>query len=154
MNPGTEKLEEEVSSWPGISVHPHRFAAREYRFGQAEVGHVHFWGDVDIPFPRPVHDFLLAHDFAEQHRWVPDSGWTTFRIRCGEDVERAIWLLRLSYLRYALKSAANPDSFLAMEGDRLHLHAELLAALGRFIPAGSSRISQACESSRRQTRCL
>jgi len=84
MNLGTERLKEEVSSSPGISVHPHRFAAREYRFGQAEVGHVHFWGDVDIPFPRPVHDFLLAHNLAEQHRWVPDSGWTTFPIRCGE----------------------------------------------------------------------
>jgi hypothetical protein len=65
MNLGTERLKEDVSSWPGISVHPHRFAAREYRLGQAEVGHVHFRGDVDIPFPRPVHDFLLAHNLAE-----------------------------------------------------------------------------------------
>lgn len=70
-------------------MHPHRFAAREYRFGRAEVGHVHFWGDVDIPFPRPIHDFLLAHNLAEQHRWVPNSGWTTFRIRGDRDVEHA-----------------------------------------------------------------
>ena len=46
------RLKDEVSSWPGISVRPHRFAALEYRLGKAEVGHVHFWGDVDIPFPR------------------------------------------------------------------------------------------------------
>jgi hypothetical protein len=133
---GTERLKEEVSSWPGISVHPHRFGAREYRFGQAEVGHVHFWGDVDIPLPRPVHDFLLERKLAEQHRWVPDSGWTTFRISGGRDIEHAIWLMRLSYLRYVLKSTANPTSFLAKEGDHLHLHAELLAALARFIPEG------------------
>jgi hypothetical protein len=133
MNLRTERLKEEVLSWPGTSVHPHRFAAREYRFGKAEVGHVHLWGDVDIPFQRPVHDFLLAHNLAEQHRWVPDSGWTTFRIRDGESVEHAIWLMRLSYLRYSLRSAADPASFLAMEGERLQLHAELLAALGRFI---------------------
>jgi hypothetical protein len=137
MNLRTERLKEEVLSWPGISVHPHRFAAREYRFGKAEVGHVHLWGDVDIPFPRPVHDFLLAHNLAEQHRWIPDSGWTTFRIRDGGNVQHAIWLMRLSYLRYSLRSAADPASFLAMEGERLHLHAELLAVLARFIPAGT-----------------
>jgi hypothetical protein len=132
----TERLKEEVSSWPGISVHPHRFAAREFRVGRAEVGHVHFWGDVDIPFPRPLHDFLLERNLAQQHRWVPDSGWTTYRIGCAQDVEHAIWLMRLSYLRYALKSATNPASFLAMECDRLQLHPELVAALARFIPPG------------------
>jgi hypothetical protein len=135
MTLGTERLKEEVSSWPGISAHPHQFAAREYRFGRAEVGHVHFWGDVDIPFPRPLHDFLLERNLAQQHRWVPDSGWTTFHIRHGEDVEHAIWLMRLSYLRYALKSAKNPASLLAKEGDRLQLHAQLVTALARFIPA-------------------
>src|SRR5438128_4834045 len=55
-----KKLEDTVSSWPQISVHPHRFAAREFRFGNAEVGHVHTGGIVDIPFPRPVRDALLA----------------------------------------------------------------------------------------------
>jgi hypothetical protein len=112
MSLGTGKLKQEVSSWPGISVHPHRFAAREYRFGKAEVGHVHFWGDVDIPLPRSVRDFLLAQNLAEQHRWVPDSGWTTFRIRGDKDIEHAIWLMRLSYLRYALKFEAGPFRFL------------------------------------------
>jgi len=136
MNLGIQRLKEEVSLWPGITVHPHRFAAEEYRFGHAEVGHVHLWGDVDIPFPRSVQDFLLAHNLAEQHRWVPDSGWTTFRIRDAEEAEHAIWLMRLSYLRYCLRSWADPASFLAMEGKRLHLHTELLAALTRFIPAG------------------
>jgi len=134
MSHGTERLSEEVVSWPGISVHPHRFAAREYRFGKAEVGHVHFWGDVDIPFPRPVHDFLLERYLAEQHRWVPDSGWITFRIRGDSDVEHAVWLMRLSYLRYALKSAANPSELFETEAQRLHLSPDLMAILSRFIP--------------------
>jgi hypothetical protein len=130
------RLKDEVSSWPGISVHPHRFAAREYRFGKAEVGHVHFWGDVDIPFPRPVHDFLLERHLAEQHRWVPDSGWTTFRIRGDRDVQHAFWLMRLSYLRYALKSATSPSELLEAETERLYLSPDLVAILSRFIPAG------------------
>lgn len=140
MIPNTSRLKREVSSWPGISVHPHQFAAREYRLGKAEVGHVHLWGDVDIPFPRPVHDFLLAHNLAQQHRWVPDSGWTTFPIHDDGNVEHAIWLMRLSYLRYSLKSAPDPTSFLAVEGERLHLHAEILAALALFIPAGTDEL--------------
>jgi hypothetical protein len=47
-----KKLEDEVSAWPNISIHPHRFGGREFRFGSAEVGHVHAGGIVDIPFPR------------------------------------------------------------------------------------------------------
>lgn len=128
------RLKDEVSSWPGISVHPHRFAALEYRLGKAEVGHVHFWGDVDIPFPRPVHDFLLERELALEHRWVPNSGWTTFRIRGQKDVEHAIWLMRLSWLRYALKTAAEPTQLLATEAERLHLNPDLVTIFARFMP--------------------
>jgi hypothetical protein len=142
MTAATERIKQEVSSWPGISVHPHRFAAREFRLGKAEVGHVHFWGDVDIPFPRPIHDYLLDHSLAEQHRWVPDSGWTTFRIRADKEVEHAIWLMRLSYLRYALKFEADPFRFLEAEAeaeaDRLHLVPDLVTIFSRFIPAGAA----------------
>ena len=73
-----KRLEEEISTWPNISIHPHRFGGREFRFGSAEVGHVHTGGIVDIPFPRPVRDALLAEGLAEEHRWVPNSGWITF----------------------------------------------------------------------------
>ena len=48
------KLEEQVAAWPHVSVHPHRFGGREFRFGNAELGHVHLGGTVDIPFPRNV----------------------------------------------------------------------------------------------------
>ena len=136
------RLKDEVSSWPGISVHPHRFAAREYRFGKAEVGHVHFWGDVDIPFPRPVHDFLLERHLAEQHRWVPNSGWTTFRMRGDGDVEHAVWLMRLSYLRFAVKFASNPSELPETEAQRLHLSPDLVALLSRFIPTGVASVER------------
>jgi hypothetical protein len=128
----TAILKEEVLSWPGVSVHPHRFAAREYRFGRAEVGHVHFWGDLDIPFPRPVRDFLNTHNLAEPHRWIPDSGWTTFRIRGKGQIDHAIWLMRLSYLRYLLRSSVEPRELLAAEAERLHLSPELIGLISPF----------------------
>jgi hypothetical protein len=134
MTLATGRLKREISSWPGISVHPHQFAAREYRFGKAEVGHVHFWGDVDIPFPRPIHDYLLDHSLAVQHRWVPDSGWTTFRTRGDKDIEHAIWLMRLSYIRYALKFEGDPRRFLESEAERHQLGSDLFTILLRLIP--------------------
>src|SRR6266481_4887118 len=75
-----KKLEEQVGAWQHVSVHPHRFGGREFRFGNAELGHVHLGGTVDIPFPRAVRDALLADGLAEQHHWVPNSGWTTSQV--------------------------------------------------------------------------
>jgi hypothetical protein len=68
----------------------HRFRGREFRFGSAEIGHVHTGGVVDIPFPGSVRDRLLANGLAEQHRWAPNSGSITFRVRSHEDVEQAV----------------------------------------------------------------
>lgn len=129
-----KKLEDEVSAWPGVSVHAHRFGGREFRFGRAEVGHVHRGGIVDIPFARPIHDVLLAKGFAEQHRWVPDSGWVTFMIRSDEDHAHALWLMRLSYIRYALKQTPDPRKLLERESEQLRLSEELKSLIERFVP--------------------
>jgi hypothetical protein len=51
-----ERLEQELSSWPGVSIHPHRIGGREFRFKAAEIGHIHIGGTVDIPFSRSVRD--------------------------------------------------------------------------------------------------
>ena|SRR5690348_10411954 len=131
-------LEDELSTWPHVSVHPHRFGGREFRFGSAEVGHVHTGDIVDIPFPRPIHDALLAEGLAEEHRWVPDSGWITFRIRWDDDLQHAIWLLRLSYLRYLLKTAPDPRPLLEQESEQLRLSRRFRALLEPFAPRTAS----------------
>jgi hypothetical protein len=123
-----------VSAWPHISVHSHQFEAQEFCFDKAEVGHVHLWGTVDIPFPRVIRDALLEEHLAERHRWVPDSGWITFRIRNDKDLEHALWLMRLSYLRYALKSDSNPLALLEEQIERLHLNLKLATLLAQFVP--------------------
>jgi len=33
-----KNLEDEISTRPHVSIHPHRFGGREFRFGNAEVG--------------------------------------------------------------------------------------------------------------------
>jgi hypothetical protein len=127
-------FEAEVSGWPNISTHPHRFGGREFRLGNAEVGHVHTGGIVDIPFPRAIHDALLAQGVAKEHRWVPNSGWITFHMRSHEDLGHALWLMRISYLRYALKTAPDAHELLERESRELHLSPQWRALLEPFVP--------------------
>jgi Luciferase len=136
-----KKLEDTVASWPQISVHPHRFGGHEFRFAHAEVGHAHDGGIVDIPFPRSIRDALLAAGLAEEHRWVPNSGWATFRIRSDKDLQHAVWLMRLSYFRYALKTAADPHELFAEASRELRLTAPFHSLLEQFVPVAQAQSS-------------
>ena len=129
-----KRLEETVASWPRISVHAHRFGGREFRFANAEVGHVHYRGIVDIPFPRSIRDALLTEELAEEHRWVPNSGWITFRIQSERDLQHAVWLMRLSYFRYALKTVCDPREMFAEAIRELKLNAQFTSLLEQFVP--------------------
>ncbi len=135
-----KRLEEEVSTWPNISVYPHRFGGREFRFGSAEVGHIHTGGIVDIPFPRSLRDALLKEGLAEEHRWVPNSGWITFHVRRDEDLKHALWLMRLSYLRYWLKTATDPRKLFEEESEELRLSPQFKSLLERFLPSNASQL--------------
>lgn len=133
-----EELGRELLSWPGVSVHPHRFGGREFRLGAAEIGHIHPGGIVDIPFPVPVHDALLAEGLAERHYFVPNSGWITFHIRRDQDRNHALWLMRLSHLRYALKTATEPRRLLHEESQKLCLTPHFQSLFEPFVPTNTS----------------
>ena len=136
-----ERLEHELSSRPEVSDHPHRFGGREFRFRAAEIGHIHTGGIVDIPFPRSIHDALLEERLAGEHRWVPNSGWITFRIRSSQDVNHALWLMRLSYLRYALKTAPDPNEMFERKSEELRLNPRFKSLLEPFIPKPAKQSS-------------
>jgi hypothetical protein len=141
MKSPLERLKEEVSRWPQISVHPHRFGGTEFRFRRAEVGHVHQGGVVDIPFPRSIRDALLTEGLAEQHHWIPNSGWITFHMRGDQDLPHALWLMRLSYLRYALKIDGDPRKLLDQECEDLRLGTPFASLLAQFIPVAATPVS-------------
>jgi hypothetical protein len=93
-----QTITQTLTSWPGVSAHPHRFGGTEYRLGERrEIGHIHGDQLVDIPFPTKVRAELVAAGRAEPHHVLPESGWISFYLREPGDVERAIELLRLSY---------------------------------------------------------
>jgi Family of unknown function (DUF5519) len=102
---------------------------------------VHMGGIVDIPFPRSVRDALLSEGLAEEHHWVPNSGWITFRIRSEEDLQHAVWLMRLSYLRYALKSASAPRKMFERASEELHLTARFRSLLEPFVPKTAEQVA-------------
>lgn len=130
-----DSFEHEITSWAGVTVHAHRFGGREFRFRSAELGHIHENGTLDIPFPRLIGNFLIRENLAEEHAWVPNSGWTTFRLRGQQDFQHALWLMRLSYLRYELKAAKHAEHLLEEEGNRLRLNLGLHSLLRALIPS-------------------
>jgi hypothetical protein len=69
----------------------------EYRLGTREIGHIHGDHLVDIPFPRPVRDAVIAAGEAAPHHILPDSGWVSRYLRVPADVATALVLLRRSY---------------------------------------------------------
>ena len=129
-----DRLVEELSAWPGVSANSHRFGGTEFRFNAAEIGHIHPGGIVDIGFPRAVRDALLAEGLAQEHRWVPNSGWITFQIRGEDDLTHALWLMRLSYLRYMLKTTNDPLWYLDDQSKELQLTPQLKSLFEALVP--------------------
>lgn len=105
-----QHISEEVCRWPHVTAAPHRFGGTEYRFSQAEIGHLHRDGTLDIPYPLPVRNQLIADAIVEKHHFLPESGWVTFHVNA-TNTERALWLLRLSYLRYAVKQSGRANGW-------------------------------------------
>jgi len=96
-----ELIRQEVASWPGVEAVPHRFGGIEYRYGRKEMGHVHGDRLADLPFPRRIHDDLVASGRAQPHHVLPDSGWVSVWMADDEDAKAVIELFRMQYDRYA-----------------------------------------------------
>lgn len=97
MGSTRERIEVEVSGWPGVEAKPHRFSGVEFRVRGHEIGHLHGDTLADLPFPRKVRERLVAEGKARLHHVLPETGWTSYRIRGPEDVEGALELFSLNY---------------------------------------------------------
>ena len=133
-----DRVIEEVAAWPHVNTNEHRFEGREFTLGPREIGHVHRWGIVDVPFTKRLRETLTEEGKTGEHHIVPESGWTTHYIEDEDDVERAIWLLRLSYLYHVnnlKKTPAGAEKFenveVADELAELEISEDVLAAFER-----------------------
>jgi hypothetical protein len=91
------RITTEVTSWAGVTSHPHRFGGVEYGIGKREIGHIHGDHLVDIPFPKKVRDEIVATGRAQPHHIFPETGWVSFFLQQETDVENVIALLHESY---------------------------------------------------------
>ncbi len=144
MREKIDHIKQTVTAWTGVTAKPHRFGGLEFNLGTVEIGHIHLNGMVDIPFNSKIRVQLLAEKRAEPHHLLPETGWITFYIRSAEDVEQAIWLLRLSYLfnatRRSQKAALKKALDVSAEVEALHPSEALRAAF-----AAATRMSGEAE---------
>jgi hypothetical protein len=99
MSEISDKVQQELLSWPGVTIHDHRFGGIEFRVNGREMGYMH--GDVlaDLPFPKDVGKKLIVEGKASPHHFIPQSGWISYYINGMEDVQGAIELFRMQYGR-------------------------------------------------------
>ena len=99
-------IEREALAWPGVAKEPGRFDSIADKLGRRAIGHVQRNGVAHLPFPRAVHDELIAAGRARPHQaGVP--GFVSVDIRRAEDVPAAIALFHLNYERIKDITAAH-----------------------------------------------
>jgi len=92
------RIEREVGSWEGVTVHPHRFGGVEFRLGRRELGHIHTGhihtaGWADLPFTSKIREMLVDTGRAQPHKFGV-RGWVSAELD-----DEVIELFRLSYER-------------------------------------------------------
>ncbi|WP_254536178.1 luciferase domain-containing protein [Halomarina litorea] len=104
-----------VSEWPGISLVEGRSGGRTVRLGPREIGTLRYAGTLTITYPVVLHEALVDAGWAAPDPLAPVSGRTVFRVRSGADIERALSLLRVSYLFHALRRSDTPEGREALD---------------------------------------
>ncbi len=109
MKTVAERIQEEVTSWPRVTAHPHRFGGVEFRVDHREIGHLHGSRLADLPFPVRIREELIAAGRASPHHVLPDSGWVSVFIHGADDVPAVIELFRMNYERLAKLGHSAPN---------------------------------------------
>ena len=94
-----EQIEREIGAWLGVEARAHRFGGVEFRVNGHEIGHLHGERMADLPFPVRMREQLVAAGEAQEHHVLPQTGWVSYRIRGGGDVDGALGLFRKNYER-------------------------------------------------------
>jgi hypothetical protein len=103
----SERIIEEVSSWPGVEVGPNARGSLAFTVGRREIGHLHGDHALHTTFHKPLWDDLKARGRIVDHPVFPGRiGPAARRIQSEDDVRDAIALLRLNYDRIVSRGGA------------------------------------------------
>ena len=103
----SERIDETVTSWPGVVAGPGRRGELAFKLGGIEIGHLHGDHAAHFVFPRRVWTELKEEGRIEDHPVFPGRpGLAARRIEDEADVRDVIALLRLNYDRVAARSGS------------------------------------------------
>src|SRR3989440_4471617 len=96
----SERITDEVTSWPGVEAGPGRRGELSLRLGRREIGHLHGDHAAHFSFPKEVWAELMDEGRIVPHPVFPDKqGPGARRIEDQADVDDVIALMRLNYDR-------------------------------------------------------
>jgi hypothetical protein len=96
----SERIAEEVTSWPGVEAGPGRRGEFAFRVGRREIGHLHGDHAAHFSFPKALWADLYAAGRVVHHPVFPGKeGPAARRIDSDDDVHDVIALMRLNYDR-------------------------------------------------------
>ncbi|MGH3038035.1 MAG: luciferase family protein [Gaiellaceae bacterium] len=96
----SERITEEVTSWPGVAAGPGRRGEFAFTVGKREIGHLHGDHVAHFGFPKDVWKPLFEQARIDYHPVFPGRPGFGARALVSEaDVDDVIALLRLNYER-------------------------------------------------------
>jgi hypothetical protein len=96
----SERITEQVTSWPGVQAGPGRRGEFAFRVGGREIGHLHGDHTAHFGFPKEVWGVLFEQGRIDYHPVFPGRpGFGARRIESAADIDDVIALLRLNYER-------------------------------------------------------
>ena len=131
----------EVRRWPGVEMRPHLNPLGvdddaddgvEFRLYGRQIGHVHPDCVVHVSLTKALKQMVIEQGLAQPLEQAGSAGWAAFQAERTEDAARAVWLLRLNYIRLRrqrMSPAAAASSDLLREHER---------ALGELSPSMST----------------
>ena len=88
---------------PGVSEAAHRFGGTEFQVDGVEFMHSHGPTWLDIRLSRDDQASVLKSGQALPHRFAPQAGWVSFRIKSSQDLVNGRKIIQLAY-EYAKKN--------------------------------------------------
>jgi hypothetical protein len=96
----SERITEEVTSWPGVVAGPGRRGEFAFKLGLREIGHLHGDRSAHFSFPKQVWLELRGQGRIVDHPVFPGRvGPAARRIEDEADIHDVIQLMRLNYER-------------------------------------------------------
>jgi hypothetical protein len=98
----SERITEEVTSWPGVHAGPGSRGEFAFTVGRRQIGHLHGDRSAHFSFPKDVWRELFEQGRITEHPVFPGKeGPAARRIESERDVDDVVALLRLNYDRVA-----------------------------------------------------